>query len=319
MLPLLYPDPATREALLADPLTAPIPPLHRELFRFAEKFVRSSWTTTPEDLRHLRAAGLSDRDIVQWATLGSTQSWFTMSADGGGVPLEGDALTGPGVGRTRDAYRDPHRDAHEVDREGLLAAASDASAPPTAAGDHDVAWVETDESSEAYIETARWAAERYGCVPNLLRAVSLQPAFYRRHRMALELLEAPRSANLSPRRHAMIRVLVSHLNRSRYTEPTATALLSRVAGDRELADRVRAGPLDSDWSSLDRVVLLLATKLAHSAYKVTEKDAISLREAGLDDEAYVDILNTVSIQTSLDRLANVLGVRPDPLPLLPQS
>jgi hypothetical protein len=40
---------------------------------------------------------------------------------------------------------------------------------------------------------------------------------------------------------------------------------------------------------------------------------------GLDDEAYVDILNTVSIQTSLDRLANALGVEPDPVPLLPRA
>ncbi len=39
----------------------------------------------------------------------------------------------------------------------------------------------------------------------------------------------------------------------------------------------------------------------------------------LGDEAYVDILNAVSIQTSLDRLANTLGVRPDPVPLLPRS
>jgi hypothetical protein len=90
--------------------------LHRELVRFAEKFVRSSWGTTPQDLGRLRGAGLSDRDIVQWATLGSTQSWFTMSADGGGIPLEGEALTGPGVGRTCEAYA--------ATREGLLGASS---------------------------------------------------------------------------------------------------------------------------------------------------------------------------------------------------
>jgi uncharacterized peroxidase-related enzyme len=316
VLPLLYPDQATREALLADPSTAPIPPLHRELFRFAEKFVRGSWTTTPEDIQRLRTAGLSEPDIVQWATLGSTQSWFTMSADGGGVPLDGDALSGPGVGWTRDAY--------EAKQEGLLAAAPGISVlSPSADGNElgsdmgdDVAWVETDESSEEYRETARWAETRYGCVPNLLRAVSLSPAFYRRHRMALELLEAPRSASLPPRHHAMVRVLVSHLNRSRYSEPTSTALLERVGCRPELADLVRAEPLAADWSPTDRAVLTLATKFARNTYKVSEKDAISLREAGLDDEAYVDILNTVSIQTSLDRLANVLGVRPDPAPLL---
>ena len=311
MLPLLYPDAATREALLADPQTAPIPAVHRELFRFAEQFVRGSWEAGPADLERLRSVGLSERDIVLWATLGATQSWFTMSADGGGVPLEGDAVTGTGVGRTRDAY--------EASREGLLAATAEADRPGLPSGDEAAAWVESDETNDAYLEAARWAEERYGCVPNLLRAVSLQPGYFRRHEMALELLEAPRSASLSPRLHAMVRVLVSHLTRSRYSEPTTTALLARVTGDPGLAERVRTESLQGDLGSTDRVVLALATKFARNAYKVTEKDAISLREAGLDDEAYVDILNTVSIQTSLDRLTNVLGVRPDPIPLLAQS
>ena len=50
---------------------------------------------------------------------------------------------------------------------------------------------------------------------------------------------------------------------------------------------------------------------------INEDDAQRFREVGLDDEAYVDVLNTVAIQTSLDRLANSLGVRPDQQPLLP--
>jgi hypothetical protein len=36
----------------------------------------------------------------------------------------------------------------------------------------------------------------------------------------------------------------------------------------------------------------------------------------LDDEAYVDVLNTVSIQTSIERVANMFGVVPDDAPLL---
>jgi uncharacterized peroxidase-related enzyme len=313
VLPHLYTDQATPDALLAEPATAPIPTLHRELFRFAEKFVRGSWTMTSEDIERLRIAGLSDSEIVQWATLGSTQSWFTMSADGGGVPLDSGALSGPGVGRTRDTYG--------ARREGLLAAPPETSIPSRSAstGGHDVAWVETDESSDEYGETARWAEARYGCVPNLLRAVSLSPAFYRRHRMALELLEAPRSASLPPRQHAMVRVLASHLCRSRYSEPTSNALLARVGCEPDLADRIRTEPLDSKWSPIDRAVLSIATKFARNTYKVGEKDAISLRDVGLDDEAYIDILNTVAIQTSLDRLANVLGVRSDPVPLLAQA
>lgn len=311
MLPLLYPDPSTREAVLVDPQSAPIPELHRELFRFAERFVRGSWNSTQQDLEHLRRVGLADRDIVQWATLGSTQSWFTMSADGGGVPLEGDAFTGPGVGRPREDY--------ETASEGLLAAAPDVAAPTRQDDETRVTWVETDESIEEYREAASWAEDRYGAVPNLLRAVSLQPGYYRRHCMALELLEAPQSRSLSARQHALVRVLVSYLNRSPYSATTSTALLEAAGGDPVQSERLREPIRADEWEPTDRVVLELASKLARNAYKVTEKDAISVREAGLDDEAYVDVLNTVAIQTAMDRLTNVLGVRPDPFPLIALS
>jgi len=307
----MYPDADVREALLADPATAPIPQLHRETFRFAENFVRSSWSSTPEDLERLRDAGLTESEIVKWATLGSTQSWFTMSADGGGVSLDGDAATGTGVGRTRSAY--------EATPGGLLAASTEMDPTGKAPNDDSIAWVATDASSAGYREAADWAERRYGFVPNLFRAVSLQPGFYSRHQLALELLEAPQSQSLSSRHHAMVRVLASHLARGRYSERTARALLSRIPGGDELVDRLTGEPLDLDWTPVDRAVLMLAAKFARNAYKVTEKDAIGLREVGLDDEAYVDILNTVSIQTSLDRLANVLGVQPDPLPLLARA
>ena len=104
-----------------------------------------------------------------------------------------------------------------------------------------------------------------------------------------------------------------------YTDENRYFVYARVTGDSQLGGQLRSDIGTADLSPTDRVVLALATKFARNTYKVTEKDAISLRETGLDDEAYVDILNTVSIQTSLDRLANVLGVRPDAKPLLAQS
>ena len=64
-------------------------------------------------------------------------------------------------------------------------------------------------------------------------------------------------------------------------------------------------------------MLDFAAKMARNSYKVVPQDAQAFRDAGLGDEAYVDVLNTTSIQTSQDRLANVLGVTPDAQPLLP--
>ena len=63
-------------------------------------------------------------------------------------------------------------------------------------------------------------------------------------------------------------------------------------------------------------MLTFAEKLIRNPYKITEKDAMSFRDSGLDDAAYVDVYNTVAIQTSLDRLANCVGVLPDSAVLL---
>ncbi len=49
------------------------------------------------------------------------------------------------------------------------------------------------------------------------------------------------------------------------------------------------------------------------------KDAQSFREAGLSDETYIDVFNTVAIQQSFDRLANCIGVAADTKPLVARN
>ena len=309
MLLPLYPDPETREKVLADPQTAPIPELHKQMFRFAERFVRASWEMGRADLQRLRDAGLSEAQVVLWASLGSTQSWFTMSSDGGGIPMERGALTGPGVGKPRGAYAESP--------EGLLAPSTAERVGVTDPASDAVAWVGTDETLPLHAAAAEQARRRYGFVPKLLRAVSLQPGFQRRHLLALELLERPQSATLTPRLHALIRARVSHLTRSAYGAVTTRALLGRVTGDPGLWHRLGAEAALPEVDPVERLVLDFATKVARNAYKITEKDALGFREAGLGDEGYVDALNTTSIQIAMDRLANALGVQPDERPILP--
>lgn len=310
-MPLLYSSEEIASKIVSDYETAPIPELHKLLFRWVEKFTRRSWEMTPGDLDRLRESGLTDRDIVDWAQLASVQSWFTICADGGGVALDSFEEAGVAVGRRRKTYHDS--------REGLLSAPLGAKLVDRVPAEEATAWVDTDESSAAYQRAASWATRRYGFVPNLLRALSLVPVPYDRHCFGLELLERPQSETLTPRQHAMVRTLVSALNRCGYNAITARALLLVVSGDRELVDRVSGDYSLHEWTPQDRAVLDFALKATRNAYKVVAADAQSFRNVGLDDEAYVDVLNTVAIQTSLDRLANVLGVRVDEQPLLPRD
>lgn len=307
MLLPLYPDAETREKVFADAQTAPISALHKEAFRFAERFVQASWEMDATDLQRLRDVGLSEAQVVLWADSAATQSWFTMSADGGGIGLDGPAVAG--IGKPRAYY--------EAAPEGLLAPSAGQHVRVAGPTSDAVAWVGTDESHPLHAAAAEQARERYGFVPNLLRATSLQPTVHARDLLALQLLEGPQSAGVTPRLHALARARVSHLTRSGYGAVTTRALLERVTGDSGLWARLGEEAALPEADPVERLVLDFATKVARSAYKITEKDAIAFREAGLGDEGYVDVLNTTSIQVALDRLANALGVQPDERPILP--
>lgn len=89
-----------------------------------------------------------------------------------------------------------------------------------------------------------------------------------------------------------------------------------ASGDQALVDAVTGGFESADCDEQDQAVLNFAAKMTRNAYKVYEADAGSFHAAGLSDEAYVEVVETVSIQTSLDRLTNALGVAPDAQPVL---
>ena len=307
VLPFLYPS-VDPQSILEDSDSAPIPDLHKTMFRFVKKITQASWEMSAADIETLRAASIPDEETVRWAQIASLQGWWTMSADGSGIPLEGDTTTGPVLHKPREWY--------EGAAEGLTAADPEANAAPATAADA-TCWVETETDSPAFEADAQQARERYGFVPGVLVAGSLRPEIGRRHLEALQLLEKPQTSHLSPRAHALVRARSTALNRSAYGAVTTRALLERVTGDAELFARVQA-PLQAPgaWSDKERVVLAFTDKLVRNAYKVTEKDALAFREVGLSDEAYVDVLDTASIQTSLDRLANALGVTPDAAPSL---
>lgn len=273
-----------------------------------KRFTQGSWNLNPADLDNLRSAGLSDRDIVDWAQVASLQTWLVMSADGGGVTLDSEASHGHAVGFKRETYHDAEA--------GLTAAESCAQPVSRNLPQNGIAWVDVNEDDPTYQQAADWAQDRYGFVPNLLKAESLSPGHYELHKEALSLLDRPQSKSLSPRQHAMVRVLVSSLNRCAYSANTTRQNLLNLTGDEDLVAAVASDYRQYELEPNDRLVLDFAEKMACNSYKVVPKDAQLFRDAGLDDEAYVDVLNTTSIQTSLDRLANVLGVAPDTQPLL---
>ncbi|HJN92666.1 MAG TPA: hypothetical protein QGF05_08090 [Dehalococcoidia bacterium] len=307
MLPRLYNSETVADAIMDDFESAPIPDIHKTMFRWVEKFTRRAWDMTAADIQSLRDQGVGDTDIVDWAQVAALQTWWVMQADGGGIPLEGNAIAGQAVGNERDWY-------HAAEA-GLTAAPPSLPVAVRGAAGNEIAWVETDESNETFQEYAGKAQDRWGTVPNLYKATSLKFDILPRHHLALELLESPKSS-LTPKQHAMARALTSALNHAPYTSTTTREQLKCAGGDDALFDQVTSDYTQHDWDPQDKVVLDFTAKMTCNAYKVWEADAEGFREAGLNDEAYVEIVELVSIQSSIDRLANSLGIAPDAQPLL---
>ena len=278
------------QAIAENPDTAPIPDLHKLVFRWTGKFVTRPWELDAGDIAELRGSGLSDREITQWAVRASSQSWFTMCADGAGVDLDGGMPAGPAVGRERSVYESECRPAGSKPTPAPVQGSAERRS--------DVAWVETDETSEAFKPVAAAAVQRWGHVPVLLRAISTLPEVLDTYFYMLELLERPQSDGLAPRTHALVRAQVARTNRTSWSSHAIGGLLARHG---------------STPDGFDQQATELAHKLVTTPWKVTDKDAASFRAQGYDDEVYLDVLNTTAIQNALDRLSWALGVPDDPM------
>ncbi len=301
---MIYHDATVAAAVADNPQSAPIPDLHKAVFNLARLFVQSSWSATPADLDAARAVGASERDLSEWLQIASIQTWFTHSADAGGIPLEGNAVTGPVLRHERDFYHDgnpvaalpcaPRADTREVPGSG---------------------WLEGSLDDARFVAAAAEARGRYGLTPRLFEAISACPDFYARHLLALRLLERPQSDALDARLHARVRAATVALDRCGYFEPTVLEQARRAGiSASKLADFADPGG-DSDT---EQVVLAFVHKMARSPYRITADDAARFRQSGLSDSAYVEVFNTVAIQQSLDRLANCCGVAADASALLPR-
>lgn len=314
MLPFLYNDRSIGPLVAADPQTAPIPDLHKAMFAWAEKFTRRSWEMTRKDMQPLFDHGVDERTIADWAQVASMQTWWVMMADGGGVALDGETETGIGVQHKRDWY--------EEKEAGLLAGTPGQAAAENssrAVGANRVSWLATNVDSEEFKSAAALMEQRYGFAPNLIRACSVAPAYLERHLSAFELLERPQSVSLPPRLHALVRSTVSSLNRSPYSTSTLKGMFERLGEPKSLYEQA-TGAWDADrWDERERTVLQFTIKATRNAYKITSNDAEGIRRVGFDDETYVDLINTIAIQSSIDRLTNALGVQPDDRPILPRD
>jgi hypothetical protein len=291
-----------------DPEGAAVPGVLGATQRFLVKFTRRSWEMTLDDVDDARAAGAADSDIVDWCQMGAVQTLAVNQADGGGVafPEQGSDA----VGHNRSFYAKAP--------EGLTGAWGSATGPYRRDTAVDTTFVATDENAPAYRAEAERAKSHWGFVPRLLTAVSggRSPSLLPFHTLALQLLEGPQSNRLTPRQHALVRAVAAGASRGRYAETTISRQLERAGESPDGVSLARGDIAGYARDRADELIFAFAEKAAWNAYKITAKDRAGMREAGLGDETYLDVLGTVGLQLGIDRIANALGVAPEPAPIL---
>ena len=81
--------------------------------------------------------------------------------------------------------------------------------------------------------------------------------------------------------------------------------LVRAVGDEEAGD-------GSPLSDADRAMLRFAVKLTRTPSAMTREDVEGLRAAGLDDAAIHDVVQVTGFFNYYNRLADGLGIDPEP-------
>ena len=84
--------------------------------------------------------------------------------------------------------------------------------------------------------------------------------------------------------------------------------LRRESLDEELAAALRTDYTQANLNAQDRAMLDFVVKMTKHAYKMTERDVQSLRDAGFDDRGILQIVMIAGWFNYANRVADALGL-----------
>ena len=152
--------------------------------------------------------------------------------------------------------------------------------------------------------------EKAGFVPNVFLTLAHRPdecrAFFDYHD-ALML----RESGLSKAEREMIVVSTSGTNNCQYCVVAHGAILRIYARDPLVADQVAINFRKADISERQKAMLIFADKVARDSAALEDADYDHLREHGFDEEDIWDIGAIAAFFALSNRMANLIGMRPN--------
>jgi uncharacterized peroxidase-related enzyme len=153
--------------------------------------------------------------------------------------------------------------------------------------------------------------DKAGFVPNVFLVLAHRPdefrAFFAYHDT---LMDKP--GGLSKAQREMIVVATSAANQCLYCVVAHGAILRVRAKDTRIADEIATNYRKARITGRDRAMLDFALKVALDSHMIDDMDIATLAEHGFTSEDVWDIAAIASFFAMSNRLANTLGLRPNP-------
>ena len=167
--------------------------------------------------------------------------------------------------------------------------------------------VAEDQATGAVADLYRDEHQRFGYLPNFVKAFSSRPEAYR----AWLSLNGSIKQAMDLRRYELATIAAAEQLRSSYCALAhGSVLLEQVMEGDELqavvADHRNAGLDETDVAIMD-----LAEKVAADATSVTQADIDRLRSLGLSDAEIVDVVLAAAARCFFSKALDALGARPD--------
>ncbi|HTP72977.1 MAG TPA: peroxidase-related enzyme [Burkholderiaceae bacterium] len=153
--------------------------------------------------------------------------------------------------------------------------------------------------------------EKAGFVPNVFLALAHRPDELRAFMAYHDALLLKETGHLSKGEREMIIVATSGANHCLYCVVAHGAILRVYEKKPLLADQIAVNPLKADLTPRQRAMLAFALKVTRASHEVGEADFEALRGHGFDDEDVWDIAAISAFFGLSNRMANVIGMRPN--------
>ncbi len=153
--------------------------------------------------------------------------------------------------------------------------------------------------------------EKAGFVPNVFLALAHRPAEFRAFFAYHDALMLKETGNLTKADREMIVTATSARNQCLYCVVAHGALLRIYAKQPHVADQVAVNHAKADITPRQKAMLDFALKVCLRSHEVDDADYAALRAHGFDHEDAWDIAAITAFFGLSNRMANVIGMRPN--------